>query len=79
MEKIVEPDGSQMPIWRTRTACWIPKAKNTHSGYVIVNSSPLQQWMHEPASLLSYMYIDCFVIQGVTGGKDQTSGGCSLC
>ena len=28
------------------------------------------------ASLDIYIYI---YIQGVTGGKDQTSGGCSLC
>ena len=26
----VEPDRSQMRIWRMRIACWVPKATNTH-------------------------------------------------
>ena len=35
-KNIVEPDGPQMTIWRTRIACWIPKATNTLSGFVIL-------------------------------------------
>ena len=35
-KNIVEPDRPQMTIWRTRTACWIPKATNTHSQYVLL-------------------------------------------
>jgi len=31
-----EPDSPQMTIWRTRIACWITKATNTHSEYVIL-------------------------------------------
>jgi len=31
----VEPDRPQMTIWRMRIACWISKAKNKHSEYVI--------------------------------------------
>jgi len=27
----VQPDRPQMAIWRMRTACWIPKATDTHS------------------------------------------------
>ena len=30
-------------IWRMRTACWIPKATNTHSVYVTRTAFPLQQ------------------------------------
>jgi hypothetical protein len=60
-KNIVEPDRLQMSICRMRIACWIPKAKNAHSGYAIVNSSLLQQWLHESVSLLSYMYIACFL------------------
>jgi len=33
----VESDRLQMTIWRMRIACWIPKAKNTNSEYVILN------------------------------------------
>jgi len=35
-----------------RTACWIPKATHKHSQYVILTASPLQQWLHERASML---------------------------
>ena len=32
-----------MTIWRMRIACWIPKAKNTHSDYVILIAFPLRR------------------------------------
>jgi len=35
-KNIVEPDRPPMKIWRKRLACWIPKAKNTHSEYVML-------------------------------------------
>jgi hypothetical protein len=34
-KNIVEPDRTQMTIWRTRITCWIPKAPDAHSEYVI--------------------------------------------
>jgi hypothetical protein len=40
-KNIVERDRPQLTIWRMRIACWIPKAKNTHSEYVILNPFPL--------------------------------------
>jgi hypothetical protein len=43
---IVEPDRPQMTIWRMRIACWIPKAADTHSEYVIPVAFPLQQLGH---------------------------------
>jgi len=42
-------------------ACWILKAVNTHSEYVILIAFPLQQWLHERTSLLHYTYIACLV------------------
>ena len=42
----------RMPIAR-----WIIKATNTHSEYVILIAFPLQQWLHERASILRYTYI----------------------
>jgi len=42
-------------------ACWILKATNTHSQYVILIAFMLQQRLHERASVLSYTYIDCLV------------------
>jgi hypothetical protein len=43
-------------------ACWVTKATGTHPGYVIFIAFPLQQWMHEHASLLRYTYIACHVL-----------------
>jgi hypothetical protein len=33
---LVGADRPQMTVWRMRIACWIPKATNTHSEYVIL-------------------------------------------
>ena len=54
---IVERGRPQMTMWRMRIACWIPKATNTHSQYVIIIAFPLQQWFHEIFSMLRYTYI----------------------
>jgi hypothetical protein len=53
----VEPYRAQMAIWRMRFACWIPKARNTHSEYVILTTFPQQKWLHESISTLRYTYI----------------------
>jgi len=44
-----------------RITCWIRKAINTHSEYVIL-LFPLQQWLHEIASVLLYSYVVCLVL-----------------
>jgi hypothetical protein len=36
MWKNNESDRPQMTIWRMRIACWITKATNTHSEYVVI-------------------------------------------
>jgi hypothetical protein len=41
---MVEPDRPQMKIQRKRFACWITKATDTHSEYVILVAFPRQQW-----------------------------------
>jgi hypothetical protein len=55
---IVERGKPQMTIWRMRIACWIPKATNTHSGCVTLIAFPLQQRLHEGASMLR-LYVYC--------------------
>jgi len=50
-----------MTIRRMRIACWIPKATNTHIEYAILTAFPLQQWLHERASILRYMHIACLL------------------
>jgi len=44
-----------------RVACWIPKATNAHSEYVIIFAFLLQQWLHERSSMLRYAYIASLV------------------
>ena len=39
-------------IRRARFACWIPKATDTHSEYVIHIAFPRQQWLHVSTCLL---------------------------
>ena len=34
LENIVDPDRPQMPIWRMRIACWIPKIRHANTHYV---------------------------------------------
>ena len=53
------PDRPQMTVQRMRIACWIPRAKNTLSEYVILIAFPLQQWLHERTSMVRYTYIAC--------------------
>jgi len=41
-------------IRRMRFACWITRATNTPSEYVILIALPRQQWLRERASVLRY-------------------------
>jgi len=51
---IVEPDRPQMTLWCMRIECWIAKARNTLSEYVILIAFPLQQWLYKSTSVLRY-------------------------
>jgi len=51
-KNIVQPGRPQQTTWCMRVALWIPKATNTQSEYVILIDYPLQQWVHERASVL---------------------------
>jgi len=56
MKNTVQPERQQITIWRMRIACWIPKATNTVTDYVILIAFPLQQWLGIRASLLLYAH-----------------------
>jgi len=60
-KNLVGPDRPQLTIERMRYACWITKATNIHSEYVILIVFPLQQWLHERVPVLRYTYIACLV------------------
>ena len=57
----VEQDRPQITIWSMRITSWIPKATNIHSEYIILIASPLQQWLHQGASMLLYTLIACLL------------------
>jgi hypothetical protein len=40
------------------TACWITKATDTHSEYIIIDAVPQQQWLRERASVLR-LHLHC--------------------
>jgi len=42
-KNVVDPDRSQMRVWRMLIARWTPKAANTHSQYIINISFPLKR------------------------------------
>ena len=45
-----------------RIACWIPKAIDTYSEYVILIAFPRHQWLRESTSVLLYTY-NAFIIK----------------
>ena len=45
-------------MWLMLIACWITKATDTSSEYVILTASPQQQWLRERVSMLR-LYVRC--------------------
>jgi hypothetical protein len=61
-KNIVEPEKPLTAILRMRIAYCVPKARDTHSEYVIIIGFPLQQWLQERASMLHHTCIASLVI-----------------
>jgi hypothetical protein len=65
--KIFYSRRGHITIWQMRISCWIPKATNTHSHYVIRIALPLQQWLHERVSMsLHVSRLTCSAIIHIT-------------
>jgi len=62
-KNFVKPGSPQITKWRMHIACWIPKATNTRSEFVILIAFTLQQRWHEGASILSSImqHVACLV------------------
>jgi len=58
---IVVPDRPQMTIRRMRIACWIPKARDIHSEYVILSVFAHQKRLREGAKIFR-LYVNCLVL-----------------
>ena len=73
----VEPERSQMTIWRMRIPCRIPEFTNTHSEYVISIALPLQQQLYERVSMLRCTYtvrvVHVFILHTNTQGYFKAS------
>ena len=54
---IVQPDRPERTTWRIRIACWIPKAKNTHSTICNTHCFSTATVVAEHPSILRYTYI----------------------
>jgi hypothetical protein len=61
-KNILKPGRPQITVWRTRIACWIPKATNTHPEYVMLIAFSRHQWLYERVLLLHYTYFARFVV-----------------
>jgi len=60
-KNISELGRPQMKIWQMCIACWVQKATDECSECVILIAFPLQQWLHECASVSHFTYIVCLV------------------
>jgi hypothetical protein len=61
-KNFIELGMPQIKIWHMNIACWITKATNIQSEYVIIIAFPLQQLLGERVYVLRYMHIACPVI-----------------
>jgi hypothetical protein len=61
-------------IQSTPIACWMTKSTDTYSEYVIFIAFPLQQWLHERASMLRLTYrpITCLVYNRFLARGDRS-------
>jgi len=44
---------------RTRIACWITKARNTHSECIILTAFPMKQWSRQRPSMILHTFVHC--------------------
>jgi len=77
-KSVVERSRLQMTIWCMRLACWIPKATNTHSQYVILIALPLQQWFlvndQCNTQIIFYVFISIYNSLHVSSTSCSSSG-----
>jgi len=56
-KSVLNPERPHMIQRHMRITCWIPKATNIHSQYVILIAFRLPKKFHANNSMLRYMYI----------------------
>jgi hypothetical protein len=68
---MVERGRPRMTTWCTRFACWVSKATDTHSEYVVLIAFPLQQWLYGRASLLCHTCTACLTEKYIDFSQTQ--------
>jgi hypothetical protein len=61
-------------IRRMRYACWITKATDAQSEYVVILAFPWQTWLRERVSIVRYTYISCLIFWSCTEFKGVYTG-----
>ena len=65
-------------IWHMHIACWLTKATDTHSEYVIIIAFPRRHWLRERASVIHSTYIASLVLSSKSDGVDEDECGALL-
>ena len=68
-KNIVEPERPQMTIWHMFIACWIPKAKSTHSEYVILTAFHCNNGCTNASHCYVYKYMAVWLIVCLPGTR----------
>ena len=71
-------DNSILEIWHKPIACWMIKATDTHSEYVILITFPRRQWLRERVSVIHYTYIAFLVLSSKSNGVEEEECGASV-
>jgi len=62
-KNLVDLDRLQMTVRRMCISCWMPRATDTHSQYVILIAFPIQPCLHQHASVLHYTILAVLFFQ----------------
>ena len=78
MEKYGNVGQATITIWRMRIACWIHKATDTRSEFVVLFAFALLKGLQASGSMLLYMYIAFIISTASTSTLDPFVTFCNL-
>ena len=70
MENLVDGGGPHMVTWRMCISCWITKATNTHSHYVILIAFPLPLMVARKRLNIT-LYVHCCLVVNAEEAKSK--------
>jgi hypothetical protein len=78
-KNMVEPDRNHMTIRRMRCACYITKATDTYSEYVILIAFPRKQWLTRKRLVIAFMCIMLLLFRTITMVDEVTAAAAFRC